>query len=287
MTVHRYLRTVTGNEEGGTMKYEIVIDRLFFVNLLLNYILLNSAINLLHIRVRRIRLILGAAMGSAGLCISFLLPFGRGYGRILFLCAGVLPLTIFIMLKSQKLVYKVLTLCLYMAGIVIVGKLTEIIKMAWKGDSENICFILVTSSVLVWLLMKLIRILKTNCCSENTFCKVEFKIEGTNIVLNGLVDTGNLLMDPIFHKPVHILEESVISDREEIKDIPLENLTGFHMIPYHTIGNHGVLSVVEVEEFVIFIGERQIQLGRQLCGVTPRNLSGNHKYQLIVNKRAW
>ena len=42
MTVHRYLRTVTGNEEGGTMKYEIVIDRLFFVNLLLNYILLNN-----------------------------------------------------------------------------------------------------------------------------------------------------------------------------------------------------------------------------------------------------
>lgn len=269
------------------MKYEIVIDRLFFVNLLLNYILLHSAINLLHMRVQRIRLFLGAAMGSAGLCISFLLPFGKGCGRLLFLYVGILPATMIFLLKGKNHVSKLLVACLYMAGIVIVGKLTEMMRFIFKGYPENIKFILLTCGGVIFALQPLIRFLKINYCSENTFCKVKLRVEGKNIILDGLLDTGNLLMDPFFHKPVHILEETVMLDREEFQNTSLETLSGFHLIPYQTIGNQGLLSVFEVEEFTIITEKGQIQLGRQLCAVTPRSVSGNNEYQLIVNKRAW
>lgn len=267
------------------MKYEIVIDRLFFVNLLLNYILLYSTIRLLHIRVQRIRLLSAAAIGSGGLCLSFLLPFSKGYGRILFLCGIIFPLMICVMLKGKNCFSKLTAGCVYVAGIVIVGKFIEILGFIFNHKLENIKFILLAGCGISFGVLRLIGFLKRNHCKETCFCKVVLRIEGKDVMLDGLVDTGNLLNDPFFHKPVHILEERVIW--EEFQATPLEALPGFHLIPYRTIGNQGLLSVFEVEELTIIAGKGQIQLDKQLCAVSPKSLSENNKYQLIVNKGAW
>ena len=119
----------------------------------------------------------------------------------------------------------------------------------------------------------------------------------------GLLDTGNNLYDPIFKKPVNIIEQEVINkilseeQRNYINmwlDNPKVDLNihfnnpdniNVYMIPFSSIGKKkGLLPAIEINKLEIIKGEEKIVIENVLTGIWNGQLSKNNEYQLILHR---
>lgn len=111
-------------------------------------------------------------------------------------------------------------------------------------------------------------------------------LENRNLMLTGFLDTGNMLVDPIFHQPVHIIQEELLE--EELKKEQLS----IRYIPYHSLGQeNGLLPVVTLRAMYIKeIGEREgkppVYLEKPVFGLTKEKLFQGKNYQVILNAGA-
>ncbi|NMB43589.1 MAG: hypothetical protein GX995_05615, partial [Clostridiales bacterium] len=120
-----------------------------------------------------------------------------------------------------------------------------------------------------------------------------------SLVLRGLLDTGNNLYDPIFGKPVNVIEYSSIikllseEDADYIKKI-IDNNQGLtvsnnslnvFMIPFKSIGRkNGLLPAIKIDKLEIIKGNDTIYNENVLTGIWTGHLSKQGKYQLILHR---
>ena len=60
-----------------------------------------------------------------------------------------------------------------------------------------------------------------------------------------------------------------------------ENLKGFHLIPYRTVGKSGVMPVFELEK--MYIVQKKQWIYRPLVGICEEQISEQGMYQMIIN----
>ena len=65
------------------------------------------------------------------------------------------------------------------------------------------------------------------------------------------------------------------ADREK------ENLKGFRLIPYRTVGKSGVMPVFELEK--MYIVQKKQWIYRPLVGICEEQISEQGMYQMIIN----
>ena len=112
---------------------------------------------------------------------------------------------------------------------------------------------------------------------ELKICRIILYQEGSCCEIRGLWDTGNVLKDPLSEKPVCILEQSTIEKLTGEK----ENLKGFGLIPYRTVGKSGVMPVFELEK--MYIVQKKQWIYRPLVGICEEQISEQGMYQMIIN----
>ena len=108
-------------------------------------------------------------------------------------------------------------------------------------------------------------------------CRIILYQEGSCCEIRGLWDTGNVLKDPLSEKPVCILEQSTIEKLTGEK----ENLKGFRLIPYRTVGKSGVMPVFELEK--MYIVQKKQWIYHPLVGICEEQISEQGMYQMIIN----
>ncbi len=112
---------------------------------------------------------------------------------------------------------------------------------------------------------------------ELKLCRIILYQEGSCCEIRGLWDTGNVLKDPLSEKPVCILEQSTIEKLTGEK----ENLKGFRLIPYRTVGKSGVMPVFELEK--MYIVQKKQWIYHPLVGICEEQISEQGMYQMIIN----
>ncbi len=136
--------------------------------------------------------------------------------------------------------------------------------------------------------------------------EVELTYNNHSIVTRGLMDTGNCLYDPIFKKPVMIVENSLlkellptqaISELENARSY-LENtavgvapkindeyLLRFRMIPYQSIGrSKGMMLGVILDKVLIHTGKETICNEKVTVAIYDNHLSVKDDYHVILHK---
>ena len=100
----------------------------------------------------------------------------------------------------------------------------------------------------------------------------------TKCELNGLVDTGNGLVDPVSFKPVSIV------DRETARKIWGEtSLQEVRFIPYQSIGKAaGLLPVLQIDRICIKRTE-SYWIEHPLIAISEETISKNGEIQVILN----
>ena len=121
-------------------------------------------------------------------------------------------------------------------------------------------------------IISLIIYIKTNRNYQNVFNKyfeVTIYQDNKKYRFRGYLDTGNMLKDPYFNKPVILVNEDIIKSDK------------YFYIPYSTITEDGIIKAIHINEIEI-IGFKKVK--DVIIGLLPKRLQINN-IDCLLNKR--
>ncbi|MBP1754342.1 MAG: putative rane protein [Firmicutes bacterium] len=319
------------------MYLEIYPDIVFILNFCIDFILLFLVKSVNRKRSNLLRLCGGAMLGGLFAVLISLLPwinsgsdfifssfYIKGISILIKLIAIPLMLVIsFGKLKWADMLKQGISLCLitYIVG----GLMNSIyydtklrLDMLKFGDTillSNISwtFVAIGMVIVVVLSVGLIFLMNLYRRKEKEIYAVELSLEGRSIRTKGLYDTGNCLYDPLYHKPVIVIERSVMEellskefldefdntknylmglDESEEMAATLEQspiakklLLRLRIIPYSSIGKaQGMMYGLMLDQLVIHMGKETICCQRVTAAISENSLSPKEEYHVILHK---
>lgn len=253
------------------MNRVIYIDVLVSVNFLLDWLLLRLSGKLAGAKFSKVRCCLGALVGALfsfvillpnmGALFSFLAPAVSAF----FMCLvafgakkikSVFRASIWLFLLSACYAGLMLVVWLFLcpAGMEINNGFVYI-----DIGPELIILCAIISYVIISLLSRY-----GSAKNKNTsHCTVKIKHKGKCLSIDGLVDTGNLLTEPISGLPVIVAEYSALKSivPYEPESLLIEKLKKngekIRIVPYNTVGGSGLGAAFMPEEItVVYNGSR-------------------------------
>lgn len=235
----------------------VYIDKVFVLNLVLDYLLLLTTARLAGMPLQRLRVLLAAAMGAAYAVSVFLPGCGLLSHPLFRLLSGVLMgllaywqlrrrwwMTGLFLLISAALGGIVLAVGLALgSGTAVLGKLYYA-QISWP-------LLLGTACSMYVLLHLIFRQGARHVGGE--LMKINIGIHGSEIEVLALHDTGNTLRDPVGGQPVLVVEQAVLLDTWDdrtgdiLKEcVPAEEKiarlhyagvgVGFTLLPFRSVG---------------------------------------------------
>ena len=254
------------------MYYELYIDILFFVNFMMDSILLLAIKTILKLPGKLGRIFLGGMTGSFCTCFIMVLPIAEIVKLILFHSfVQIVMLFIALEIHNRAEFFRALIL-LYILSISLGGILQLFRPYIRQG---SIYFVIAVLSY--YAIYGSWRFLSKLQKYESKYCEITLYIEGKKYKVRALFGTGNILVDEATQKMVCIL------DQEYAKHIFSENEQGkFRKIPYRTVGACGELSVCDIEKMCIHMAKNRWVL-KPVIGISQVKISSQKEYQMIVN----
>ncbi len=283
------------------MDYSVYIDVLFFVNLMINTVILTASATLMKLKYSPLRVFSGAFAGAVYACIIFFPELHILYTLIFKIIMAMLISFISFAPKSFKqlavqtavffgttAVFGILSLALlYFTDIGI--KLGGVISNGIFYFNIPIVYLAASCAISYIAIVAVQRFLKKN--SLRNYTHITVVNHGKSVDLKALVDTGNMLKDPFSGKTVMIAEASVMAPLFEfdIKKIIGENADlsnlppGFRLIPFSSIGNQSGILIAFVPEKIIINNCEQENIVAALYNST---LSKSREYNALLNPEA-
>lgn len=243
----------------------VYIDKVFVLNLSIDYLLLLTAARLTGAPLQRGRLLCGAAMGAL-YAVAVFLPgcaaLGKPLGRLL---AGM-GMNLFAFWKLQRR-WKIISLSMLLsaalAGIVMAVGLAAGSASAVMGKlyyAQISWPLLLGTACGMYLLLQII-FQQGARHGGGELMRVAVRINGMERELLALHDTGNTLRDPISGQPILVIEQDAL---HEIWDLETEEILyqpmqveekiaklhhigrglGFTLLPFRSVGASGLLLAV-------------------------------------------
>lgn len=285
--------------------YNVVyVDVLFAVNLVINYFVLLGVCKIMHHPGKRIRLLLGSALGALYAVLMFFPELSFLYSAVLKL---ILSITIvFASFKFSGIqAYFKLFLCFYIVSVAFGGMMFALwyfVAPPGLNLRNGVVYlnispiVLILASVFCYIIISVFsRIFHRSAATKSCY-RIVIRISGEETEAEGLLDTGNELVDTLSGLPVVIIEyrqvEKIIPNRlrDTFKSGVTEDYTGiegvwksrFHMVPYGSVaGNGGLLPAFRPDELIV--SGNGIHTDRVLVAVTNKRLSNDGRYTALLN----
>lgn len=246
----------------------IYVDVLIILNIYVNYFLIKSTARITHTNLKTYRCIISSVVGSA-FSLMILLPEIDIIANIIIkLFAAVLIVSLAFGIKDKRKLMK-LILCFYGINFVFAGIMLAIymiFKPSFMGYNNTSIYIdfslltLVICTIIAYAAICLIRLIMDGGKADGGKYTVIIKFKNKIISIDGLMDTGNSLIDSFSGKPVIICSEKDISKlfNEEMSfdinnpiGIGTEMPKGFRLIPFSTISESGIIPIFKPDEVII------------------------------------
>lgn len=259
------------------MYYEVYLDSLFLICFCMNRYLLGLASLCLPCAAAHARLWAAAAVGALGELSALLMPVGG------------IPLKMALLLISLYGMEGIAFRCWWGRGLVkiteslcvfffLLGGALKLFFGLWPGREGLLAH---GSAVLLAGAgcYEVIRLLVLRRKREEENCRVFLPGEGgRSMRIEGLVDTGNSLTEPISGRPVAVLEQRVW---EQL--YPGEPPFGMRVIPYHSVGKPaGMLMGYPVKDMEVEIGGIRQKCGDIYIAIWQERLSETGTYQILL-----
>lgn len=142
---------------------------------------------------------------------------------------------------------------------------------------------------------------KNKITKKDMICKIKIKLNGKEIILNTMVDTGNMLREPITGNPVVVVEKMVLYDlipkeilnnTESIlggdfgkipEDIKKEYIPRLKIIPFSSLGKqNGMLIGIKPEKLEV-INEQSVEgKSSAIIGIYSKSLTKRGEYNALI-----
>lgn len=270
------------------------LDYYILENLLINYIIINCTSSITKIYNKKQRQVCGAVIGTIysvmyiykELEILFTIPF-----KIIFL---ILIVLISFNITSKNEFFKIF-FSFYLVNIFISGSTYFIIYFTGVSHA-TMSFFIICSYISAKLLKRIINDFRLLKHIEDMTKEINIGILDKNIKCTALLDSGNLLQDPISKSDVVIVKANLLDtflpsnlDLEKIDISNIQNITDklspdiscrIRLIPYKHVGDNNAGMILGIRADYLNVDDKKIN--NIILGVSNFN---DEKYSAILNPR--
>ena len=288
----------------------IYIDVVFIENLIMNYIILFATSIILKVKVKHIRLILASALGAIYSIIAYMSILEMYSSVILKIILSVIIVYIAYNPQNVKSMWKYLVI-FYMTSFVFGGAAFALIYIVKPQDilMKNGLFlgtyplktIILGAIVAFIVIVTSFKLVKSKISKKDMFCTIKININKIEIETKAMIDTGNLLKEPISNTPVIVVEHTLLYDcmpKEILNN--LENILGgdfeniseevknkyiskLKVIPFSSLGKqNGMLIGIKPEEVTVINDENENKIDNVIIGIYNKSLTKRGEYRALI-----
>ena len=287
----------------------IYIDIVLIENLIMNYIILFTTAVVLKIKVNHIRLILASLLGAGYSIIAYMGIIKVYSSIILKIILSVLIIYIAFNPQNIKKMCKDLLL-FYLVSFVFGGAAFALIYIIKPQNilMKNGLFlgtytlktVMLGAVVAFCIIIGAFAIIKNKISKKDMFCEIEILINQKKITTKAMIDTGNMLKEPITNVPVvveHILlyscmPKEILNNLKEImggdfKNIPCDiqekYISKLKLIPFSSLGKQNGMLIGIRPEYVKVITDEQEKINKNvIIGIYEKSLTKKGEYQALI-----
>lgn len=288
----------------------IYIDVVLIENLIMNYIILLASGLILKIKIKHIRLILASLLGAVYSIIAYMEILELYSSILLKIILSIIIVYIAFNPQSIKKMWKDL-LIFYLTSFVFGGAAFALIYIIRPQDilMRNGLFlgtyplktVMLGGIVAFTIIITAFTVVKRKISKKDMFCTIEIKLNGKNIKANAMIDTGNMLKEPITNTPVVVVEHTLLyqcipkeilnnleniigGDFEKIPDkIKQEYILKLKLIPFSSLGKqNGMLLGIKPEYLKIITEEQEKTQKNVIIGIYNKSLTKRGEYRALM-----
>ena len=282
----------------------IYIDVIIFENLIMNYIILVSTSIIGKYKIRYLRSVLSSLLGGIYAIYSYISHTNTIVNFVVKICISIIMIIIAFDFKNFKILVKQLFL-FYLVSFTFGGAAfmllfllkpqdivlknghlvgTYPIKIALLGGTIGFAVILIVSNIII-----------DRRKIKSMLCDLEIFYNNKSTKIKAMIDTGNLLKDPISNNDVIIVEKNSLKDifdndiLEHIDDI----LAGkwlddcvhnykFKIIPFSSLGNENGIILGFKPSYIKIYDENEIIRNDAIIGIYCGKLTKTNLYTSLV-----
>lgn len=273
---------------GGDILVEIYLDVLFGINFIMDFLVIFIVNKICKYAATYFKIFISAAFGAIWSVIAVIMPINIRW--FINICTYILVSYVMIRICAGRCGIKSVIKgvgILYAVTLTLGGAIHVLYYYTYTGwlikhivvrDNRFIIFVLTSVVLVVLIYLELIRAKTYNSCKCHLICV----ISGEKVEMMGYIDTGNVLIDPIYKKPVTVVEKSMFSKiLSKIKDY---TTVKYHLIPFNSLGcEHGLMEVIAVDTMYIYYGSKKETINGALVGLITGKLSTDGEYTALIN----
>lgn len=292
------------------IKITIYIDVIFFENLIMNAIILYAAAIMLKIKPKIVRVIISSTIGSIYAIVTYISEIEIYTSIILKLILSVIMVYVAFNPQNVKKMWKQLAI-FYLTSFVFGGvalyliyfiKPQEVFMKNGIFVGEYVLKVILLGAIVAFIVIKIsLKIIKTKISPKDMYCKIKVKLEDKIIETKAMIDTGNLVKEPITNTPVVIIESSLLEGILPQKILNnLENILGgdfsrvseeiqekyvskLRCIPFSSLGKqNGMLVGIRADEISVETEDEKKTSNNVIIGIYDKSLTKRGEYRALI-----
>ena len=290
----------------------IYIDIVLLENIIMNYIIIYATAIILKKNKRHIRFFIASFIGAIYSILAYI-SILKIYSNI-FLKIILSIIIVYIAFNPQniKKMWKALAI-FYLVSFVFGGVAFAMIYMVKPQDvlMRNGLFLgtyplktIILGAIISFVLIVVVfKIIKTQISKKSIYCDIEIKLNEKIINTKAMIDTGNLLKDPITNTPVIVVERSllyeclpkeILNNIEKIlggdldsvpENIKNKYISKLKIIPFSSLGKeNGMLIGIKSEYIILKNSELQEdkKIKNIIVAIYEKSLTKKGEYRALV-----
>lgn len=288
----------------------IYVDVVLFENLIMNYIILFTTSQILKIEPKHIRIILASLIGAIYSIIAYMNILDI-YSKIpLKILLSIIIVYVAFNPQTLKKMWKYI-LFFYLVSFVFGGAAFSLIYIVKPQEilMKNGLFlgtyplkIAILGAIVAFITITIVfKLAKNKISKKDLFCEMEICINNKKIETKTMVDTGNMLKEPITNTPVVVVEhmllyecipKEILNNLENIiggdfsnisEKIKNEYISKLKLIPFSSLGKqNGMLIGIKPDYIKIKTEEKENKIENVIIGIYNKSLTKKGEYRALI-----
>lgn len=288
----------------------IYIDIVLLENLIMNFIILLATGLTLKEKIKSIRLILASLVGAIYSVISYLSILEIYQSMILKIILSIVIIYIAFNPQTMKKMWKDLII-FYLTSFVFGGAAFALIYIVKPQDilMKNGLFlgtyplktVFLGAIIAFIIIMVAFTVVKSKISKKDVFCEIEIGLNKKTIKTTAMIDTGNMLKEPITNTPVIVVEHTllyecvpkeILNHLDELlggdfgnvpEEIKKEYVTKLKLIPFSSLGKqNGMLLGMKADFVEIKNGESEKKKDDIIIAIYNKSLTKRGEYRALL-----
>ena len=283
----------------------VYLDIIFFENLCMNYIILFTAGLIRKVKIKQVKIILASIIGSFYSIIVYLKVMNIASNIIMKIILSISMVWVAFDAKNHKVLLKDI-LMFYLVSFVFGGcsfALIYFINPSKVKINNGVLVglypikVTIIAGVVAFIVLQIaFKITKNKLSVQDMICEVVIKFNNKSTRVKTLIDSGNMLKDPVSGYPVMIVEKESIEkvfSKELINSVEklergdlLEEFKGdikLRLIPFSSLGKqNGILVGVKVDSVEINFRDKNKIIDEIIIGVYDKKFTRDNLYSALI-----